>query len=222
LAEQGCDVVVNVHSRLADAEAVADEVRALGRRATPIAADVADAAAVGVIVERPRAEQGRIDVLVNCAAKRLHGGFLELSDEEWQDGLGVVLQGPINTCRAVLPLMLAQGTGSIVNISGTVVYFGSWTHMATVKSALHGLTRGLAHEFGPRGVRANVIVPSTIETVRDHPQAPAQVAAEIARTPLGRLGQPREVADVCVFLASERSSYVTGQAIHVNGGQLMP
>ncbi|MBI4171336.1 MAG: SDR family oxidoreductase [Actinobacteria bacterium] len=222
LAGHGCDVVVNVRSDLARGEAVADEVRALGRRAIAVAANVADGAAVRAMVDRAKAEIGHVDVLVNCAAPRGHVRFLEMSEEQWRELWGVIVEGAINTSRAVIPLMLERGSGSIITISGSVAVTGTWPHMAAAKAALHGLTRGLAREFGPRGIRANVVVPTTIETAKDRPQSAERVAAEIAATPLGRHGTPREVADVCAFLASDMSSFVTGQAIHVNGGQLMP
>ncbi len=222
LAGHGCDVAVNVRSDVAAAEAVAAEVAALGRRALPIAADVSDAAAVTAMVARVGAELGPIGVLVNCAAILHHVRFLELSDAAWRELFGVVVEGPMHTSRAVLPGMVARGAGSIVNISGTVAFYGTWAHLAAAKAALHGLTRGLAREFGPKGIRANIVVPSTIDTVRAVPQDPVRAAAEVARTPLGRIGTTRELADVVAFLASDRSSFVTGQTIHVNGGQYMP
>jgi 3-oxoacyl-[acyl-carrier protein] reductase len=222
LAEHGCDVVVNVRSNLAEATAVAEEIVALGRRAIPVAADVGDAAAVDAMVERIKAEFGRVDVLVNNAVILRHVRFLEMTEERWQELLAVVLSGPVHTCRAVLPMMMEQGTGSIINISGTVVFYGTWPHLAAAKAGIHGLTRGLAREFGPHGIRVNIIVPSTIETVVPVPRDPDRLAAEIARTPLGRVGTTREVADVCAFLASDMSSFVTGQTIHLNGGQHMP
>jgi len=222
LADHGCDVVVNVRSNVAEAKAVADEIASRGRRALAIAADVGDAAAVDDMVARAKAELGRVDVLVNCAARLHHVPFAELTPAQWQDLVGVVLNGPINTCRAVLPLMVEQGSGSIVNVSGTVVFYGTWPHLAAVKAGIHGLTRGLAREYGPRGVRVNVIVPSTVDTVRPVPRDPERVAQEIARTPLRRFAKTREIADVVAFLAGDLSSFVTGQAIHVNGGQYMP
>jgi len=222
LAAHGCDVAVNVRSNLAEGNAVADEVKALGRRALAIAADVGDAGAVRAMVDRTRRELGRIDVLVNCASPRGHVAFLELDDARWHQLSRVIIDGAINTCRAVIPVMLEQGSGSIISISGSVAFTGTWAHMAAAKAALHGLTRGLAREFGPRGIRVNIVVPTTIETVKERPQSAERVAAEIAATPLGRFGRPREVADVCAFLASDLASYVSGQTIHVNGAQLMP
>jgi 3-oxoacyl-[acyl-carrier protein] reductase len=187
-----------------------------------VAADVSDAEAVRAMVGRIRSELGRIDTLVCCAAQRGHVRFLEMTDEQWREVRDTIVGGAINTCRAVIPLMIEQGSGSIVLVSGSGAFTGTWSHAGAAKMALHGLARGLAREFGPRGVRCNVVVPSTIETQRARPQPPERVAAELAATPLGRHGKPREVADVCVFLASDMSSFVTGQAIHVNGGQVMP
>jgi NAD(P)-dependent dehydrogenase (short-subunit alcohol dehydrogenase family) len=222
LAGHGSDVVVNVRSNIAEARAVSAEIEALGRRAMPIAADVSDSAAVAKMVDAAKERFGHIDVLVNCAAVLHHLPFLEVTDAMWREMAGTVLNGPINTCRAVIPLMVAQGSGSIVNISGTVVVFGTWPHLGAAKAGLHGLTRGLAREFGPRGVRVNIVVPSTVDTIRKTPRDPARVAAEIARTPLGRFARTTEIADVVAFLAGDMSSYVTGQSIHVNGGQAMP
>src|SRR5882724_236996 len=121
LAEDGADVVVNVRTSLDEANAVAEEVRAFGRRGLPIAADVGDAAAVNAMVEQVQAKLGRVDVLVNNAVSLQHIKFLEMNDARWQELLSVVLNGPINTCRAVIPLMMAQGGGSIINLTGTVV-----------------------------------------------------------------------------------------------------
>lgn len=222
LAGHGCDVVVNVRSNLAEAEAVAAEVAALGRRALPIAADIADADAVNGMVERARRELGRIDVLVNNAALVAHHTFLETTEAMWQELLAVNLSGPVHTCKAVVPVMIEGGSGSIINITGTVVFYGTWPHLAAAKGGVHGLTRGLARELGQYGIRANVVVPSSINTPRAATRDPARAAAELARTPLGRLGETREIGDVCAFLASDLSSYVTGQTFHVNGGQLMP
>jgi 3-oxoacyl-[acyl-carrier protein] reductase len=222
LAGHGCDVVVNVRTDAAQATAVADEVRALGRRAIAVTADVGDAAAVQAMVDRARRELGRIDVLVNCASPRGHVRFLELDDAQWHELSRVIIDGAINTCRAVIPVMLEQGGGSIVTISGSVAFTGTWAHMAAAKAALHGLTRGLAREFGPRGIRVNIVVPTTIETAKDKPQSAERIATELAATPLGRFGKTGEVADVIAFLASDMASYVSGQTLHVNGAQLMP
>jgi 3-oxoacyl-[acyl-carrier protein] reductase len=220
LAEHGCDVVVNARTNLAECEAVVAAVRAKGRRGLAVTADVADLSAVRSMVERAAAELGRIDVLVNAASPRGRSGLLETSDEEWALLKGGIVDGPINTSRAVVPHLLERGGGSIVNIVGAVAYTGTYPHMAAAKAAVIGLTRGLAREYGTAGIRVNCVVPTMIDTgaARD----PKRVAREIELTLLGRLGTPREVANAVAFLASDLASYITGQALHVNGGQLMP
>jgi len=220
LAERGCDVVVNARTNRDECEAVASAVKALGRRGLAITADVADAAAVNAMVARAAAELGRIDVLVNAASPRGRSGLLQTTDEEWALLKGGIVDGPINTSRAVVPHMLARGGGSIVNFVGSVAYTGTYPHMAAAKAAVIGLTRGLAREYGPKGIRVNCVVPTMIDTGATRDQK--RVAKEIELTLLGRLGTPREVANAVAFLASDLASYITGQALHVNGGQLMP
>src|SRR5260221_1186856 len=163
LAENGCDVVVNVRTSLAEGQAVADEVEALGRRAIAVAADVGDASAVNAMVQRAAAELGHLDVLVNAASPRGRSGLLETSDEEWallKDG---IIDGPINTSRAIVPHLLERG-GSIVNIVGAVAVTGTYPHMAAAKAAVIGLTRGLAREDGQTGIPGNCGVPAVIHT----------------------------------------------------------
>jgi 3-oxoacyl-[acyl-carrier protein] reductase len=220
LAERGCDVIVNARTNIAEARSVADEAKALGRRAVALTADVSDPAAVRSMVEGAASELGHIDVLVNAASPRGRSGLLDTTDEEWALLKGGIVDGPINTSRAVVPLMLARGGGSIVNIVGAVAYTGTYPHMAAAKAAVIGLTRGLAREYGPKGIRVNCVVPTMIDTGAS--RDPKRVAKEIELTLLGRLGTPREVANAVAFLASDLASYITGQALHVNGGQLMP
>lgn len=220
LARHGCDVVVN---DLAGADATAAEVRALGRRALAAAADVTDAGAVNAVCARAATELGRLDVVINCAVVLQHAPFLELDDARWRRMFDVIVNGAMNTSRAALPIMVERGGGSVVFISGAVIHRGTWPHLAAAKTALHGLARGLAKEFGPRGVRVNVVSPSTVGDVsRDHARDDERARAEIAITPLGRLATMTDVANVVTFLAGDMSSFVTGQSIHVNGGQYMP
>lgn len=224
LASQGHDIGVVVRSNLEEANRVVTEVEALGQRAIAIAADVADSGAVTKMAEQVHDEFGRVDVLVNTAGLRPKVSLVDLSDELWARVVGVNLSGPIFACRAVLPYMIEQGRGCIINVSGLVAFApatnGS-THIAATKSGLLGMTRSIASEFGPHGIRANAIVLSRIETELPDPVDPAVLSSELARTPLRRLGTASEVARVCAFLASDDSSFVTGQTIHINGGMFM-
>jgi 3-oxoacyl-[acyl-carrier protein] reductase len=224
LADQGHDVAIVVREHADQADRVADEVRAGGHRATAHQADIARSADIDSVVEKTIAEFGRIDVLVNCASVRPHTSLLDLTDEVWQRVLSVNLSGPLYAARAVLPQMVAQGSGAIVNISGSAALMGGGgrgAHMATTKSGLHGLTRAIAAEFGPHGIRANTIVPSRIETETPDSVDPERLQRELNAITLRRLGTMQEVADLCAYLVSPAASYVTGQTIHLNGGLYM-
>jgi 3-oxoacyl-[acyl-carrier protein] reductase len=221
LAARGCNVAVHVGSDRAAGEAVAAEIEALGRKAMTAVADIANAEQVKAMVERVRSELGVIDILVNNAAIRPHSAFLDIADGDWREVLGVNLDGPFYLCREVTPGMTQKGWGAIVNVLGTAAWDGGVNdaHIVVSKLGLHGLTKALAVELGPRGIRVNSIVLGGIETVRKLPTpVPARPAEEI---PLQRRGKPADVAETIAFLVSEAAAYITGQAIHVNGGSLL-
>jgi 3-oxoacyl-[acyl-carrier protein] reductase len=218
-AREGAAVVVNARANREQAEAVAAEVRALGGRALPVLADVSDREQVGAMVERTLAELGRIDVLVSAAAIRPHKPFLELTAADWQGVRGIVLDGAIHCTQAVLPSMLANGSGAVVYVAGEGAWAGGAerAHIAAAKMGLIGLCRSLATEFAPRDVRFNVLSPGRIDTVRSTPSPTADHQA-VAGIPLGRLGHVDDIAAACLFLVSDESSFITGQTLHVNGG----
>jgi len=218
-ARAGADVVVNARANQAEAEAVAEAIRALGGRALPVLADVADRAQVEAMVDQALGAFGRIDILINAAAIRPHKPFLELTVPEWERVRGVILDGAIHCTQAVLPSMVANGFGRVVFFVGDGAWAGGAerAHVSAAKMALVGLCRGLATEFAPHGVRVNVVSPGRIDTSRD----PGWYPTAMDRTsdiPLGRLGLVDEVAEACLFLAGDESGYVTGQTLHVNGG----
>jgi 3-oxoacyl-[acyl-carrier protein] reductase len=218
LAQRGCDVVVNVGSRRDDAEAVAAEIRALGRRSLVAVADVTRSAEVDAMVGKAERELGRLDILVNNAAIRPPSPLVEMTDELWNSVIAVNLTGPFYCARAAARLMIRQRSGCIVNISGVTAVLGGThdTHIAASKAGLHGLTKALAVELGQHGIRANTLMLSTIDSGR----APrAQWSPE--RTPLRRRGSLAEVASACAFLASDDAGWITGQAIGVTGGTVL-
>lgn len=223
LAAKGARVVVHTRKNRDDAEAVAEEIRRGGGQALVALGDVSDPAAVDAIAD---AIGGAIDVLVNNAAARPRQPFLELSLADWDRVLSSNLLGPILCVRRWLPDMVAAGWGRIINISGIDAY-DPMTHRAhniTCKMGLLGFTRALAREYGASGITANAIVPGIFETSRareDYPMWPLPEEVTREMVPVGRFGQPDELAAVCVFLASSESSYVNGQAFHVNGGRVM-
>jgi 3-oxoacyl-[acyl-carrier protein] reductase len=221
LAERGCDIVVHVGSDEAAGDAVADEIRAAGRRAITVRADIADAAQVRSMFTRAREELGGVDVLVNNAAIRPHSPFLDIGDEDWRSVLGVNLDGPFYCCREAVPGMIERGGGAIINVLGTAAFDGGVkdAHIVVSKLGLHGLTKALAIELGPHGIRVNSLVLGGIETIR---KLPTPVTGRpIEEIPLRRRGLPTDVGEAVAFLVSDAAGYITGQAIHINGGSML-
>jgi 3-oxoacyl-[acyl-carrier protein] reductase len=192
------------------------EVRAAGARALAARCDVADAAAVGEFMEHVCAEFGGVDVAVNNAVYRAEGGgFLEQSFEKWARNIEVNLNGPYHICRAVLPGMIERRWGRIVNFSGIAPFLGHGVAKSTVKTGIIGFTRGIAAEFARHNVTANCIGPGTIAVERDALQNDKGLRPT---QPVRRLGKPEEIAELCVYLASEQAGFITGQCYLANGG----
>ena len=221
LARRGADVVVNARSNTQEAEAVAQEAADLGVRSIAALADVGVQEQVDAMVDRAMEAFGRVDILINNAGLRQSSPFTEMSLEEWRAVSAVNLDGPYFCSKAVVPSMIENGWGRIVNVSGLNAFKGrpGWAHVCASKMGALGLTRALAVELAQYGILVNHVVPGAFDTTRDATQgaAPAPTASAI---PVGRLGLPEEVARVCAFLASDEASYVTGQTVHVNGGAL--
>ncbi len=219
LAERGCDVVVNARASRVEAEAVAEEVRKRGVRELAMIADVGRPDEVRRLAERAQAELGPVDVLVNNAAIRPETPFLEITEEAWHRVMAVDLHAAFYTARAFLPGMVARGWGRIINLTGMNAMQGTGTraHVAAAKHGLWGLTKALAREFGPHGVTVNAISPGPIDTTREDAAADQRIRSQVSRVPLGRLGEPAEIAALCGFLASDAGGFVSGQMIGVNG-----
>ena len=220
LASEGAAIIVNARGNEAEANAVADEVRALGSRALVAIADVSYRAQVQRMVDASLAEFGRIDILISNAAARPVKPFHQLTIEDWEFARGVVLDGAFYCARAVVPSMIEHGYGRIVFLTGGGAFAGvpDRAHVSAAKMGLVGMARGLATELGPKGIRVNVISPGLIDTTRVAGQTLPPGSGGAERNPLGRKGEPDEIAKVALFLVSEDSSYVTGQTLHVNGG----
>ncbi len=218
-ASEGADVIVNARSNEVEANAVVDEVRALGRQAIAVLADVSNSDQVRAMFATGLAEFGRIDVLINNAAIRPSKPFVEVTDEEWENVRGVVLDGAFYCTRAVVPSMIENNTGAIVFIIGDGAFGGApdRSHVSAAKLGLVGLARGLARDLGPHNIRVNVVSPGVIDTTRSG-TGYAPGFAENPGGPMKRLGTPDEIADACLFLVSDDSSFITGQTLHVNGG----
>ena len=229
-AAEGADLVVNTRVNRDELEAVASECRKAGVRVLPVLGDVADAAAVDAMVARAVAELGAIDVLVCNAAIRPHKGITETSLDDWHRVLAVNLHSAFYLARAVVPAMKERRRGSIIAIGGQSSLTGRPNTVAVTaaKHGLLGLVRSLAAELGPFGVRANMVVPGFMDTERRYAEwypefrhAPPGAPDQLKEIPLRRLGRPEEIADACVFLASDASAYVTGDELRVMGGRII-
>jgi len=221
-AEEGADIAaVDVNGPAA--EETAALVRALGRRAEAIRADVASARDVQAAAGRAFEVFGRIDVLVNNAGITLDATIPEMSEADWDAVLDVHLKGTFLCTRAIAPRMREAGRGAIVNmssISGKIGNIGQ-ANYSSAKAGLVALTKVTAREFARYGVRANVIQPGLIATPPTLERGEEKLREGAAGTPLGRIGTPDEVASVALFLASDMASFVTGAVIEVTGGRHM-
>src|ERR1700731_2418348 len=219
LAEGGASVVVNARSNRAEADAVARAVEALGGKALVHIGDVADAAAVQTMVDAAVKQFGRLDILVNNAALRREKPFAEMDYAEWREILDVTLDGAFHCTKACLPALRKSRTGTIVNIGGLSAHTGAKNraHVVTAKAGIIGLTRALAHDLASDGITVNCVVPGLIGTPR--PKEKAQPAHPlIHQTITGERGKPEDVAAAVRFLCGPAARYITGQAIHANGG----
>ncbi len=229
LAAAGSAVAVNYRdeSTRSEAEAVVADIIASGGTARAVMADVSDEVAVAAMVARVERELGPITVLVNNAATSVASSrpWHEIEPSEWMEVMAVNVVGGAICARAVVPSMLASGGGSIINMSSVTALLGRTgnLHYVTSKAAQLGFTRSLARELGEQGVRVNAIVVGAIETPSEWVYGDPDEVADMlfALQSIKRRGVPRDVAQMVVHLASERSSFVTGQAITVDGGWVM-
>lgn len=220
LGQEGWDVCVNYIQQKEAAEEVAALIRTMGQNAIAVQADVADSAAVFAMVKLAEADLGPISLLVNNAGIATQGLFQDISDEMWNRYLDVNLSGARNAIRAVLPHMLHEKAGCIVNISSIWGLRGASCEVAyaCTKAALIALTRSLALELAPSHIRVNCVAPGVINT--DMVQVLGQEIQDmlVEQTPLGRLGTPADIAHAVSFFASENASFITGQVLTADGG----
>jgi NAD(P)-dependent dehydrogenase (short-subunit alcohol dehydrogenase family) len=222
-AEEGADVAINDKTASVEAQQVLQEILRKGRRGLAAAADVSKRDEIEAMFDYVWAELGPIDILVNNAGIETIVPFLDLTDEQWSNVVNTNLRGEWMCSQAFCRRVIVAGrTGAIVNIgsiqAGKVL--PGRTHYAPAKLAIEGLTRNVSAEMTPKGIRVNCIHPGVIETgmtewVMKRPDLLSGLCEQIS---MGRVGQPREVAAVAAFLASDEAAYVTGQSIYVDGG----
>lgn len=225
LAQDGADVVVG-DLDLAGAETVAGEVRALGRRSLAVRTDVTSEADVATLVQRALQEFGRIDILVNNAGITQPKRVPDITVADWEKVLAVNLKGTFLCSKAVLPTMLQQGYGRIVNLSsvsakrGGGVFGGA--HYSAAKAGILGFAKALAREVAAQGITVNSVAPGLVATdIRGGLEDPGTQLEMAKDIPARRLAKPEEVAAAIAFLASEDAAYITGEEIDINGGSHM-
>ena len=204
-------------------KATEDEIRAFNVEVKAYASNAADFEQTKEVVEQVKNDFGRIDILVNNAGITKDGLMMRMTEQQWDAVIGVNLKSAFNFIHAVLPIMMRQRSGSIINMASVVGVHGNagQSNYAASKAGLIALAKSIAQEVGSRGIRANAIAPGFIETAMTA-ALPDNIREEwVSKIPLRRGGKPEDIADVATFLASDMSSYVTGQVIQVDGGMNM-
>jgi 3-oxoacyl-[acyl-carrier protein] reductase len=224
-ARAGCDVAISYRTRAEAAEAVRDEVSKLGRECLVFKAEIAEEAEVRALVEGCRTAWGGIDVLVNSAGIWTYGEMGAMAKSVWDETMRINLDGVFLATNAVVPLMKARNRGAIIHVSSTAAVRGEafHSHYAASKGALHALTKSLAVELAPFGIRVNAVAPGWVDTdmcveVFRIPGYRRQVEETI---PLRRVPPPEDIAGPILFLASDLARHITGEILNVNGGSVL-
>ena len=221
LAAGGASIMVNANTSRAEAEKT---VGMIGAKADLHIADVTKPEQVKALVEATVKRFGRLDLLVNNAAVRHETAFSSISFQEWKNVLAIVLDGAFLCAQAALPHMIKAGGGTIVNIGGQTGHKGAAerAHVITAKAGIAGMTKALAMDLAPHKITVNCVVPGTIDSQRGLPGVPDRPAHRLTVPPIGRRGEPEEIAAMVRMLCGPDARYLTGQSIHLNGGGLMP
>jgi NAD(P)-dependent dehydrogenase (short-subunit alcohol dehydrogenase family) len=225
LAGAGANVVVNGHRDRDRVAAVADAARALGVGAVGVMADVGDPDDVRRLVETAVATFGAVDIAVSNVGQRRRQSFEDITIEDWHATLTTNLHSAFYLAHFTLAAMRERGWGRIIHVSGYdgwTGHIGERAHNVTAKAGMHGLTKAIAREYGPFNVTANTVAPGAIATERDPDQyAHIDLAALRQRLAIKHAGRPEDIAAACLYLAGDSGRFVTGQVIHVNGGEFM-
>ena len=223
-ARDGWKVAVHYYKSEAEALALAEELRSAGGEAVPVRGDLSDPAQAARAVEGAQAALGHLDALVCNAGVALPVQLLtDTTDDQWRRVMGTDLDGVFFTLRAAIPGMVSRKRGAIVTVSSMWGVTGGSCEApySAAKAGVIGLTKALAKELGPSGIRVNCVAPGAIETDMTAFLTPEDRAALAGEAPLGRMGAPEEVAEAVRFLAGEEARFITGQVLRVDGGMVI-
>ncbi|MGG4488897.1 3-oxoacyl-[acyl-carrier-protein] reductase [Metabacillus idriensis] len=223
LAKNGANVAVNYAGSEAKANEVVDEIKALGREAFAVQADVSDSEAVAAMVKATVEQFGRLDILVNNAGITKDNLLMRMKDSEWDDVININLKGVFLTTKAVTRQMMKQRQGRIINIASIVGVSGNpgQANYVAAKAGVIGLTKTAAKELSSRNITVNAIAPGFITTDMTDKLTEEVKTEMLKQIPLARFGEPSDISNAVTFLASDKSSYITGQTIHIDGGMVM-
>ncbi|MDQ0860158.1 3-oxoacyl-[acyl-carrier-protein] reductase [Bacillus sp. V2I10] len=223
LAQNGANVAVNYAGSEAKANEVVDEIKALGREAFAVQADVSDSDAVTAMVKATVEQFGRLDILVNNAGITKDNLLMRMKDSEWDDVININLKGVFLTTKAVTRQMMKQRQGRIINIASIVGVSGNpgQANYVAAKAGVIGLTKTAAKELSSRNITVNAIAPGFITTDMTDKLTEEVKNEMLKQIPLARFGEPSDISNAVTFLASDKSSYITGQTIHIDGGMVM-
>ncbi|MEE8638135.1 MAG: 3-oxoacyl-[acyl-carrier-protein] reductase [Candidatus Margulisiibacteriota bacterium] len=222
MAKEGANIIVS-DINLELATDTANEIKGMGVKAIPLKINVAELSEVEAGVKKAIEEMGKIDILVNNAGITKDNLFIRMKKDDWDTVISINLGGVFNLCKVISRLMMRERYGKIINIASVVGEMGNvgQANYSASKAGVIGLTKTLARELAPRGVTVNAIAPGFIQTAMTD-KIPEEIRKKmLEQIPLGKLGQPEDVAAAALFLASSAADYITGQVIRVNGGIYM-
>jgi 3-oxoacyl-[acyl-carrier protein] reductase len=223
LVREGAKVAVNYSGSEAKANEVVDEIKRMGGEAFAVQCNVADGESVQSMVKETISQFGSLDILVNNAGITKDNLLMRMKESEWDDVININLKGVFLCTKAATRQMMKQRSGRIINISSIVGVSGNpgQANYVAAKSGVIGLTKTAAKELAPRGITVNAVAPGFISTDMTD-ELPEDVRSEMLKQiPLSRMGDPKDIAGVVSFIASDASSYMTGQTLHVDGGMVM-
>ncbi|MEH7306934.1 3-oxoacyl-[acyl-carrier-protein] reductase [Neobacillus drentensis] len=223
LARQGANVAVNYSGSEAKANEVVDEIKALGREAFSVKCDVSNSEEVAAMVKGTIDNFGKLDILVNNAGITKDNLLMRMKEEEWDDVININLKGVFLCTKAVTRQMMKQRAGRIINIASIVGVSGNpgQANYVAAKAGVIGLTKTTAKELASRNITVNAIAPGFITTDMTDKLTEEVKTEMLKQIPLARLGEPKDIAKITAFIASDDSAYMTGQTLHIDGGMVM-